>query len=122
MGAQKSNKKEKMSIERKYRKGEILFREGEPPREIFLIKEGKVEIIKGDKRLAILDAGEFLGEMAVLDGRPRSATARALEDTVVLTLDRDELLKKMEDDPMLGALITTLIRRLREADRRLAER
>ncbi len=111
-----------MSIERKYRKGEILFREGEPPREIFLIKEGKVEIIKGDKRLAILDAGEFLGEMAVLDGRPRSATARALEDTVVLTLDRDELLKKMEDDPMLGALITTLIRRLREADRRLAER
>ena len=60
--------------------------------------------------------------MAVLDGRPRSATARALEDTVVLTLDRDELLKKMEDDPMLGALITTLIRRLREADRRLAER
>ena len=110
-----------MSIERHYRKGEILFREGDLPSEVFLITEGKVAILKGNVKLATLGSGEFLGEMSVLDGRPRSATAKAEEETKVLALDREELLRKMEEDPLIGALITTLIRRLRDADQKLAE-
>jgi len=108
-----------MSKERRYKSGEILFREKEPPREIYLIKEGQVEILKGEKHIALLGEGDFLGEMGVIDGRPRSATAVAKTDTTVLVIDVEELKQKMEMDPMIGALITTLIRRLRETDKRI---
>jgi len=110
-----------MSKERKYRAGEILFREKEPPKEIYLIKEGQIEILKGETPIAILGEGDFLGEMGVIDGRPRSATAVAKTETSVLVIDVEELKKKMEEDPMVGALITTLIRRLRETDKKLTE-
>jgi len=108
-----------MSKERKYREGEILFKEKEPPREIYLIKEGQIEITKGGKHIAVLGEGDFLGEMGVIDGRPRSATAVAKTDVSVLVIDVEELKKRMEEDPMVGALITTLIRRLRETDKKL---
>lgn len=121
MGEKESIKEEDVSKERKYREGEILFRERESPREIYLIKEGQVEILKGERQIAVLGEGDFLGEMGVIDGRPRSATAVAKSDASVLVIDVEELKKKMEEDPMVGALITTLIRRLRETDRKLTE-
>ena len=110
-----------MSSERSYKEGEILFREKEPPREIYLIKKGLIEIQKGGKEIAVLGEGDFLGEMGVIDGRPRSATAIARTDTTVLVIDVDELKKKMEEDPMIGMLITTLIKRLRETDKKLVQ-
>jgi CRP-like cAMP-binding protein len=70
--------------------------------------------------LNIITEGEFLGEMAIIDGRPRSASAAALEDSTVIIIDRKALLKQIEEDPLLGALITTLVRRLREMDRKLS--
>jgi len=121
MGEKEPIKEKNMSKERKYREGEILFRERESPREIYLIKEGQVEILKGERQIAILGEGDFLGEMGVIDGRPRSATAVAKSDASVLVIDVEELKKKMEEDPMVGALITTLIRRLRETDKKLTE-
>ena len=110
-----------MSNERNYREGEVLFKEKEPPREIYLIKEGKIGIQKGGKEIAVLEEGDFLGEMGVIDGRPRSATAIAKTDATVLVIEVEELKKKMEEDPMLGALITTLIRRLRETNKKLVQ-
>ncbi len=89
-----------------------------------MVKSGKVEIFVGEnnekKRLAVITEGEFIGEMAIIDGKPRSASAQALDDSVVLILDRRQLQKQIEEDPLLGALITTLVRRLRNMDRNLS--
>ncbi len=101
-----------------------MFKQGDPPDEVYLVKSGKIEIFVNEgenkKRLNIVTEGEFLGEMAIIDGRPRSASAAALEDSTVIIIDRKTLLKQMEEDPLLGALITTLVRRLREMDRKLS--
>ncbi|MEO0281586.1 MAG: cyclic nucleotide-binding domain-containing protein [candidate division WOR-3 bacterium] len=106
-------------------KGELLFKQGDPPDEVYLVKSGKIEIFVNEgeskKRLNIVTEGEFLGEMAIIDGRPRSASAAALEDSTVIIIDRKSLLKQIEEDPLLGALITTLVRRLREMDRKLSK-
>jgi len=89
-----------------------------------MVKSGRIEIFvnEGDnkKKLAIVTEGEFIGEMAIIDGRPRSASASAVEETTVIILDRNSLMKQIEEDPMLGALITTLVRRLRDMDRKMA--
>ncbi len=101
-----------------------MFKQGDPPDEVYLVKSGKIEIFVNEgenkKRLNIVTEGEFLGEMAIIDGRPRSASAAAIEDSTVIIIDRKTLLKQMEEDPLLGALITTLVRRLREMDRKLS--
>jgi len=102
-----------------------LFKQGDPPDEVYLIKSGKIEIFVNEgenkKRLNIITEGEFLGEMSIIDGRPRSASAAALEDSTVIIIDRKTLLKQIEEDPLLGALITNLVRRLREMDRKLSK-
>lgn len=89
-----------------------------------MVKSGKVEIFVGEdndkKRLAVITEGEFIGEMAIIDGKPRSASAMAMDDSVVLILDRRQLQKQIEEDPLLGALITTLVRRLRNMDRNMS--
>jgi len=112
-------------IEKVLAPGDTLFRDGDPPDSVYLIKEGEIEISKGEgtkKRvLAILKEGDFLGEMAVIDGSPRSATAKAITETRLFTLDTNEFKKEIEDDPMIGALVFTLIKRLRKTSQKLAE-
>uniref|UniRef100_A0A7C4YHL4 Cyclic nucleotide-binding domain-containing protein n=1 Tax=candidate division WOR-3 bacterium TaxID=2052148 RepID=A0A7C4YHL4_UNCW3 len=108
-----------MIRERIFKKGEFIFKEGESSYEMYLILKGRVKITKNNVVLNELKSGDFVGEMGVLDRRPRSATAEAIEDTVVQVLDSETLRKKMEEDPLIGALILTLVKRLRETDRRL---
>lgn len=66
--------------------GQELFREGQPPRDAFLIERGRVEISKtqGGERVVLgyRETGDILGEMALIDNNPRSATATAIEPTV----------------------------------------
>jgi len=113
------------AFEKVFEKGEVLFKEGDPPTEMYLIKSGSVEVFKGKgdtkKVLGVLSKGEFLGEMGVLDGRPRSATAVALERTSVMVMDEKSFRKVIEEDPMIGSLIITLIKRLRSADKALMD-
>jgi CRP-like cAMP-binding protein len=112
-------------IEKVLGSGDILFRDGDPSDFVYLIKEGEIEISKGEgtkKRvLAVLKEGDFLGEMGVIDGSPRSATASAITETVLITLNTDEFKKEIEEDPMIGALVFTLIKRLRKTSEKLAE-
>lgn len=108
-----------MSRTRRFKVGEILFKEGDLPDEMFLIRQGRVRIKKKGKWVADLKVGDFVGEMGVLDKKPRSATVVALEDTVVSVLDAKNLEEKIEEEPMIGILIRSLIKRLRETDRRL---
>lgn len=92
---------------------------------LFIIVRGqvKVSIISEDGReviLAILGAGEFFGEMSLLDGKPRSATVIAIEDTELLTLRRQDFLRLLERVPELAVkVLAALTSRLRKADRKI---
>src|SRR5438477_12071263 len=76
---------------KEFKRGEVLFREGEPGKEMYVIQTGKVNITKKvrdtEKILATLGAGEFLGEMAILNNKPRSAGAVMAEDGKLLVID-----------------------------------
>jgi len=76
---------------KEFKKGDVLFREGEPGKEMYVIQAGKVNITKTvrdtEKILATLGAGEFLGEMAILNNKPRSAGAVVAEDAKLLVID-----------------------------------
>lgn len=75
---------------KEFPKGTILFREGEPGREMYIIQKGKVEVRKRvgqtEKVLAELGEGEFFGEMALLLGADRSATVEVIEDSRILVV------------------------------------
>jgi CRP/FNR family cyclic AMP-dependent transcriptional regulator len=72
--------------------GAVLFREGDRGEEMYILQSGKVKIskkIRGvEKTLATLDKGEFFGEMAILNDKPRSASAETIEDCEMLVIDR----------------------------------
>jgi len=72
--------------------GTVLFREGDRGEEMFILQSGKVKIskkIRGvEKTLATLEKGEFFGEMAILNDKPRSASAETIEDSDMLVIDR----------------------------------
>ncbi len=72
-------------------KGAILFKDGERSKEMYVIHNGKVKITKqigdAEKTLAVLGSGDFLGEMATLLDKPRSATAEVLEDSLLIVIE-----------------------------------
>lgn len=117
--------------ERRLRKGEVLFRDGDPGDELFLIREGIIVISKPvlgrvEQVLARLGAGEFFGEMALFDRAPRSATVQAEVDAVLLSLDRGNLQELIEASPSAAAeffhqLVKVFIRRLRDSGNLVAE-
>lgn len=71
--------------------GAVLFREGDPGQHMYVIQSGRVRISKelrsGTRTLVVLGPGEFFGEMAILNDKPRTATADVLEETRVLEID-----------------------------------
>lgn len=121
-----SSEEESMSKLVKYygvnvKKGEYIFREGEPADAMYMIHKGRVQISKGigtfDEKIRVLDEGEFIGEMAVINSVPRSANAIALEDCVLIKMDResfDETIKKSHKFSV--SVIQLLSDRLRETD------
>lgn len=109
--------------EKEFLEGEIIFKEGEKGDEIYLIEKGQVEIFKEiegkEKIIAILKEGEVFGEMSALDGKPRSASARALKDTILRIMNREALIEYIKQNPFIEYLINTLIERLRIADEQI---
>lgn len=93
---------------------EEFIRKGEIGRCMYIIREGRVAIHDDQRRFAELGPGEVVGEMAVLDPQPRSASATAIEETVLLRLDKDPFDSVMADHPTLAqGVIGVLCRRLR---------
>lgn len=122
----------KFSTVRTFEDGEIIFREGDPGDEMHAILEGQVRISKGVgqglETLALLDRGDFFGEMALLDGEPRSADARAEGDAgknvKTVAFDDAVLREVLMMDPVAALdfmkLVCRLIcERLREIDEKL---
>jgi len=102
---------ENAAHERQFGAGQDILREGDPGDGIYVIRSGQVKItclVGQDPRraqLAQLDAGDFFGEMAVLDERGRSATVTAGTDTVVLFLPREAVLKTLAGSPTMAVTL-----------------
>lgn len=117
--------------ERTLRKNQVLFREGDPGDEMFLVCRGAVlvsKVVKGkvEQVLNRIGPGEFFGEMSLLDGSPRSATIQAETDTMLLVLDRKSLNQLIEVSPHAAAaffyaMVHVFMERLRKSDVRLTE-
>jgi len=98
--------------------GEILFNEGDPGDSAYLIHSGKIAITQKGVRLGVLGANTMFGEMALIDGAPRMATASALEHTVLIVVSKAVLDKKIEKtDAFLARLIRIMLKNLREITR-----
>jgi CRP-like cAMP-binding protein len=112
---------------RRFPAGTEIFKEGDPGVEMFIIQQGQVAISRlvgrQVRQLAVLDKGDFFGEMALLEDYPeRSATARALSDVEVLQLRGADLELLVRRRPSVALrMMAKLSERLREANRRLEE-
>ncbi|NUP14354.1 MAG: cyclic nucleotide-binding domain-containing protein [Polyangiaceae bacterium] len=111
--------------------GEVVFREGETGRELFVLLQGEMEVVKHSKtqresRVAIFGPGDWFGEMSILDIMPRSATVRALAPARVLRMSAHDLDVLYRRDIKAYAIVVLNIaremsRRLRVADGILAD-
>jgi CRP/FNR family cyclic AMP-dependent transcriptional regulator len=110
-----------LRLGRDFSAGNVLFREGEHGDDMYVIQSGLVQIIKRvggeDRPLATLGRGEFLGEMAILNGKPRTATAVVLEDAKCLVIDAATLEHMIANNAEIALrLVKKLARRLDSAD------
>jgi CRP/FNR family transcriptional regulator, cyclic AMP receptor protein len=99
---------------RSYKAGEVIFREGDPAEELFIIKSGKVEIRLGNRLLDTLPELSIFGEMALIDHGPRSATAVALTDATIVPVGEKQFLFLVSRTPHFALnVMRVLVQRLR---------
>ena len=108
-----------MNLSKNFKKDKIIFRQGSNSNCAFIIGSGSVEIVKdteeGEKVIGILKENEIFGEMGLIDGQPRSASARALEDSVMYIITRDNFDILVQKNPKaLLPILKVLTSRLRE--------
>lgn len=108
------------TLRREFKADELVFREGDPPTSAYLIESGAVEVSStqaGEKLvLAVLGAGDLFGEMALIDLAPRTATARAVRDTVAMEIGPDQIQERLANaDPIIRALLRSQLSRYRSA-------
>ena len=120
------------STEERFREGSMIFREGDRGDKLYIVLDGRVRISKfipgvGEEALTVLDRGDFFGEMALIDDKPRSADAKAHEqDATVLSIDRATLNEILSMDPhaslqFLNLLCRMISRRLREINDKIVQ-
>jgi CRP/FNR family transcriptional regulator/CRP/FNR family cyclic AMP-dependent transcriptional regulator len=107
---------------RNYARGDVIFQKDDPGEALFIVEKGSVRIhVTGaqgtDLTLAVMNTGDFFGDMSLLDGKPRSASASAVTDSSLIILDRDhftELVRKRPDAAL--AVLARVTARLRGSD------
>ncbi len=109
---------------RDFPRGTVLFREGDPGSEMYVVQRGRVEISarvgQVEKVLSTLGQGEFLGEMSILNRAPRSATATCVEDCQLLVVDARTFEAMIRASSEIAVrMIQKLAARLAEADRQI---
>ena len=113
-------------VAKHFENGNYIFLEDSEGEQCFFVLEGSVKVTRLSKDgreviLAMLNEGDFFGEMSLLDGESRSANVIALEETKVLTLDRNDFIAVVNDYPQIAVqLLKELARRLRKSDRQIA--
>src|SRR5438270_413216 len=109
-----------------FAEGQILFREGDPADAVLRLLSGTVDILReldgNPILLGKVDAGQYIGEMGVIENRPRSATARTASEVQAEILTATEFLDQIASSPRTAReLIRRLSQRLREADDRIVK-
>jgi CRP/FNR family transcriptional regulator, cyclic AMP receptor protein len=110
-----------------YRRGEVIFHQGDPGDALHFICEGRVKVVldaeSGDEAvIAILAPGDCFGELSLIDGEPRSATVEALEAVSTVTLSRAEFMAFLRQNPTaLDRLLTSLAGMVRRANEGVAD-
>jgi len=116
------SKKELRSVERlmtplSVKAGRVLMKEGESAREFVIIVEGKATVRRRNKVIAHVEAGDFLGEMAIIAGGPRTATVTADTDMILEVLNRREFNALLDDQPgIMRKVLTGAVKRLHELE------
>ncbi len=106
----------KSVVQRKYAKGDVIVKEGEQAVAFFVIVSGRVDVTKGGDKVGEKRAGEPFGEMALLDGYPRSTTVIAAEDTECLVMTRWDFTAELKSNNNIALAmlpeLSKIIRRL----------
>lgn len=117
-----------MSVPKKIqlKKGELLFKEGDPSRSMYFLKSGMIRIFKNKGKSSIeietIHSGQILGELAFLDGNPRSASGEALSNCDLMEITSDQFTQALKIMPdWLKLLLKTVVMRLRNASSRIKQ-
>jgi len=92
--------------------GAIVFKEGEMDKSLGIIVKGAIDIIKENTKLTTLTSSQTFGEMALIDGEPRSASGVAAKETIIFFMREEHLIQLTEDDPKLGVQLLWKISKL----------
>ena len=116
---------------RHYRKNELVFKENHPGVGMYFVDSGSVKVVKSshiddDRQLSILQPGQFIGELCLLNGESRTVSAIALEETCLLAIFRPDLMGLLNRKPRLGnkflmTLIQAVTSNLRRKDEELLQ-
>ena len=117
----------RMAVRKTYRTREIVLRKGDPAMQMYVIAKGRLKAITAGAEgrqaaLSIMGPGEVFGEVALLDGEPRSATITALEPCELIILNRNGFYHFLERNPSAAiGLLQVLARRLRRLSERVED-
>ena len=101
----------------RYAAGDVIFEEGDKGEAMFVVRTGEVTIERGGRVMETLSGGGVFGEMALIDGSPRSATVRAKTDCEVAPINEKTFLFLVHETPFFAiAVMRTLADRLRRMD------
>jgi CRP-like cAMP-binding protein len=107
----------KLARVRRFSPGSALVRTGDSGNSFFVLLDGNAKVVRAGGRPRRLGMGDYFGEMALLDGAPRSADVVAEGEVLALTIDRSGFTKLLGTEPLLAqALLRTLAARLRAAE------
>ncbi len=112
-------------VKRRYRRSEIIVEHGRKSNALFILLTGRARVLTADSRgreviLAVLQPGDYVGEMSLIDNEPHSATVRAEIQTDMLILGRSEFARCLPENSSLSyAIMRGLVQRLRSADRQI---
>ena len=102
-----------------YAPGEMIFEEGQPGDVLYVVQDGEVEILVGAEVMETLDAGEIFGEMALIEHKGRSASARAKTDCRVVPVDEQRFGFLVQQTPHFAiTVMQTMAERLRRMNER----
>ena len=105
-------------IKKAFRPGEVIFAEGDPGSEAYIVESGAVEVSKrtdnAELILSVLQPGQVIGEMSLIDSTPRMATARAAKKTTLIVIPKDVFDKILgKTDAVVKVILSALLGRLR---------
>ena len=116
-----------MIEERRYRKGDVIYRQGEKASEIFFVKYGRVHLYldyrtEGSKLIGIVPEGRVFGELGVIEDKPRTMTSVAADEVIVTAVDRDSFPSYIKEHPnKMFVVMESISSRIRAQSRKLAK-